>query len=133
MTVDMYCGYDLKGFSLFRRLCEMPKYRHWLTTRIGTCRSGTTFDIPHDFKGENIEEFLYHFDTRELVDILCMTEAIFSRRLDSAKDREDVIVLWHINKHIRSFLMSELENDLKDLRLSISSDFVRHGLNLLLG
>lgn len=80
-----------------------------------------------------MHEFLYHFDSCDLVDILCMTEAMFSRHLESVDARDDIVALWLINKHIRGVLMSKLENEFKGLSLFTSPDFVRHGLNLLLG
>lgn len=112
----------------------MPKYQHWLKTRIGTCRSGTSFDIPHDLKNEEIGAFLRSFSVDELVDIFCMTEAMFSRHLDSLEERRDYIFLWEINSHLRAASnTNKLEDELKGLSLLTSPDFVRHGLNLLLG
>lgn len=66
------------------------------------------FQYPHDFKGEEVHEFLYHFDGCDLVDILCMTEAMFSRHLESVDARDDIVALWLINKHQILFDMDSI-------------------------
>lgn len=111
----------------------MPKYEHWLKTRVGTCRSGLSFDLPHELNLSQINGFLKMFSNEELVDIYCMTEAVLSRYKDNLQTRRDFRSIQLINKHLNSLKESPaLAKEFKERRLKVSPDYVRHGLKLLL-
>jgi hypothetical protein len=54
-----------------------------LFTRIGTCHSGRPFDLPYNFREDEISEFYSKMSTDERVDIFCLCEAIVLTEIDS--------------------------------------------------
>lgn len=112
----------------------MPKYESHLKTRIGTCRSGTPFDVPHHLEEENIKELLTQFNLDDLVDIFCMTEAIFSRHREHIKTTNEWSTILLINQFLRREpMISILESKLTSIGLTCSPNFVAYGTTLLLG
>lgn len=112
----------------------MPNYNGLLKARIGTCRSGTSFDVPHELENERVGEFLKPFNTDELVDIFCMTEAVFSRYRDKLEERHELKSLYSINDYIRSDAIApQIAKLLEMMDLVTSPNLVQHGLTLLLG
>lgn len=91
----------------------MPKYKHLLKTRIGTCRSGVLVEVFHELVKEDLVEFLNRFCDCELVDIFCMTEAMYSRY------REDLV------EHSAYHSLVLINDQLKDLKntTTLSKEF----------
>ena len=111
----------------------MPNHKP-ITSRIGTCRSGTSFDVPHEFENENVDTLLEPFSIDELIDIFSMTEASFSRSRDSLEKRHELKTLYRINEHIRGeMIMAKIADVLESMGLVTSPNLVQHGLTLLLG
>ncbi len=105
-----------------------------IAARIGPCRSGISFDVPHELEHQDVDAFLKPFCLDELVDIFCMTEAVFSRYRDSLDQKFELTSLYSINDHIRcEIIMAKLENRLEVMGLVTSPKLVQHGLTLLLG
>lgn len=112
----------------------MPKFKHLLKTRIGTCRSGMPLDLPHELNPLIVREFFSRFNAGELVDIFCMTEALISRSKEALQAFSEFSSIQLINSHLRNLRDSPLlADEFKELKLKVSPDYVRHGLKLLLG
>lgn len=105
-----------------------------IAARIGTCRSGISFDVPHELSDEDVDVFLKSFDVDELIDVFCMTEAVFSRYRNNLDEQFELKPLYRINERIRGDIFApRIANTLEVMGLVTSPKLVQHGLTLLLG
>ena len=111
----------------------MTKTTKILVTRIGTCRSGRPFDLPHDLVKDLVGSFFLEFDLQDRVDIFCMCEAMIRRATHSSRSYSDYESIKTLNTYLWSKnVFTELEPNLIDIGLRTSTDYVRHGHPLLM-
>lgn len=111
-------------------MTENPKP---IISRVGTCRSGRAFDIPHEW---TVEEAISFFDSLAIddrVDVFCMVEARMSEIAASGNESHEDDSLDGLNELIwETGVVAELRPYLDALGLYTSPGYVRFGKSLLL-
>lgn len=113
----------------------MSDFTKLLKTRIGTCRSGTKFDIPHKFADSSILEFWTRFSLDDRVDLFCMTEAKIALVVRSSSGDESDQSLDELNNFIWTTEgkgIEEIRPRLEQLGLFTSPAYVQFGQKMLL-
>jgi hypothetical protein len=111
----------------------MSYFDKYLKSRIGTCRSGMPFDVPHEFSEENVADHLSQFAIHELVDIFCMCEAfleLYEKTETLNQGMKGIRVIGQFLWKKESFAI--LFPHLDQLGLRVSPDYVRFGQTMLL-
>ena len=102
-----------------------------LTTRLGTCRSGTPFDLPDDLM-DDVKSFFWGFEARDRVDVFCMCEASIRRATNAAQSYSDYESIKILSTYLwKKNVFPKLEPTLIESGLRTSTDYVQHGQPLL--
>ncbi len=110
----------------------MPKFEKHLKTRIGTCRSGRPFDLPHFLQEDNLPEYLALFSADDCLDMFCMIEAVIALKYSSGQGRWEEEAIDELHSYFWwEENITQLRPKLEHLGLKGSPDYVRHGQMLL--
>jgi hypothetical protein len=110
----------------------MAKIAKPIISRLGTCRSGTHFDIPHELSEALTENYMARFEITDRVDIFCMCEAIIvsvEKSTRAYSDHKSIRMLYRYRWQDKVF--AALSQHLRSQGLNSSPDYVRFGQAML--
>lgn len=122
-----------KVVQMITGVIVMTEFTKVILSRIGTCRSGTKFDVPHELDDSEIDSFWNAFDLDDRIDIFCMIESKIVSAAETNNVNSSDQSIRSLNQFVwKTIAIDELKPYLEAMGLYTSAAYVQFGQSLLL-